>query len=250
MSLDQILTAAPVATIDEAIAIMQAIDRTLPDDDGAKWFNRLYLRVTVSVGGAVRGAQFSDPAFLAKLDVVFANLYFSALTSGLADVDRAPSAWQPLLLARHTPGIARLQFALAGINAHINRDLPDGIVQSFAALGGDPISDRVRKQDFDRVNDLLEQVEQQVKSEFTVGALEVVDRLGGPVDDALAFWKIRKARSAAWTNAQVLWALGGSPVLRDEFFNRLDGLVGTGGRGLLLPIKVAAAAQPGGAPLQ
>ena len=249
MSLDQILAAAPVASIDQAIAIMQAIDRTLPDDDGVKWFNRLYLRVTVSVGGAVRGTKFSDPAFLAKLDVVFANLYFSALTSGLADLDGAPSAWRPLLLARHTPGIARLQFALAGINAHINRDLPDGIVQSFVALGGDPISDRIRRQDFDRVNDLLEQVEQQVKGEFSVGAIEVVDRLGGPVDDALAFWKIRKARSAAWTNAQVLWALRGSPVLRDEFFNRLDGLVGTSGRGLLLPIKLAAV-QPDGAPLQ
>ena len=249
MSLDQILTAAPVSTIDEAIAIMQAIDRTLPDDDGVKWFNRLYLRVTVSVGGAVRGAQFGDPVFLAKLDVVFANLYFSALTLGLADVDRAPSAWQPLLLARHRRGIGRLQFALAGINAHINRDLPDGIVQSFAALGGDPITDRIRKQDFDRVNDLLEQVEQQVKGEFAVGAIEIVDRLGGPVDDALAFWKIRKARSAAWTNAQVLWALRSTPLLHDEFFNRLDGLVGTGGRGLLLPIKVAAV-QPDGAPLQ
>jgi len=250
MSLDQILTDAPVATIDQAIAIMQAIDRTLPDDDGVKWFNRLYLRVTVSVGGAVQGAQFSDPAFLAKLDVVFANLYFSALAAGLADVEAAPSAWRPLLLARHTRGIARLQFALAGINAHINRDLPDGIVQSFVALGGDPITDRARKQDFDRVNDLLERVEQDVKSEFAVGTVEIVDRLGGPVDDALAFWKVRKARSAAWTNARVLWALGGSPLLRDEFFDRLDSLVGTTARGLLLPIKFATAAQPDGVPLQ
>jgi hypothetical protein len=247
MSLDQILTAAPVATIEEAIAIMQAIDRTLPDDDGVKWFNRLYLRVTVSVGRAVRGAQFSDPAFLAKLDVVFANLYFSALTAGLADPERAPSAWQPLLLARHNRGVARLQFALAGINAHINRDLPDGIVQSFAALGGDPITDRIRKQDFDRVNDLLEQVEQEVKSEFSIGPIDLVDRVGGPVDDAVAFWKVRKARAAAWTNAQVLWALRGTPVLHDEFFRRLDGLVGTTARGLLLPIRFTAATPAGGA---
>jgi hypothetical protein len=237
MPIDQILAGAPVATIDEAIAIMQAIDRALPDADGVKWFNRLYLRVTVSVGAAVRAAHFSDPGFLAKLDVVFANLYFSALTAGLADVAAAPSAWQPLLLARHNPGIARLQFALAGINAHINRDLPNGIVESFAALGGDPISDRPRKADFDRVNDLLEQVEQEVKSEFSVGAIEVIDRVGGTLDDALAFWKIRKARSAAWTNAQVLWALRGTPLLRDEFFSRLDGLVGVSGRGLLLPVR-------------
>jgi Family of unknown function (DUF5995) len=245
MSLDQILAAAPAATIDQAIAMMQAIDETLPDADGVKWFNRLYLRVTISVGSAVRAARFNDPAFLARLDVVFANLYFSALAAGLADAAAAPAAWRPLLLARHNRGIARIQFALAGINAHINRDLPDGIVESFVALGGDPISDRVRKEDFDRVNDLLEQVEQQVKAEFSVGAVEVVDRLGGPVDDALAFWKVRKARSAAWTNAQVLWALRGTPALRDEFFSRLDSLIGVSGRGLLLPIRVAAATDIG-----
>jgi hypothetical protein len=44
------------------------------------------------------------------------------------------------------------------------------------------------------------------------------------VDDAVAMWKVRAARSAAWTNAQVLWGLRGVPRLRDRFFDRLDGL--------------------------
>jgi hypothetical protein len=39
-----------VATIDEAIAIMQAIDRTLSDDDGVKWFTA----VTPAGGAQVR----------------------------------------------------------------------------------------------------------------------------------------------------------------------------------------------------
>ena len=179
MSLIQILSRAPVQSIDEAIAIMMAIDESLPDSDGVKWFNRLYLRVTVSVGAAVSGARFNDAAFLTKLDVVFANLYFSALAASSAGIGAAPSAWRPLLQARNTPGIARIQFALAGMNAHINRDLPDGIVQSFLALGGDPIADHLREQDFDSVNDILERVEEEVKTEFTVGVVGVVDRLGG-----------------------------------------------------------------------
>ena len=212
----------------------QVVQPSVPARHGQRW-----------PGRARRSVQ--RPSFSPKLDVVFANLYFSALTAGLADADHAPSAWRPLLLARHNRGIARIQFALAGINAHINRDLPDGIVQSFAALGGDPITDRVRKQDFDRVNDLLEQVEQEVKSEFSVGAIEIVDRAGGGVDDALAFWKVRKARGAAWTNAQVLWALRGTPVLHDEFFSRLDGLVGTSAGGLFLPIRFTAVPPAGGA---
>ena len=181
------------------------------------------------------GAKFNDAAFLTKLDVVFANLYFSALAAASTDIGAAPSAWRPLLQARNTPGIARIQFALAGMNAHINRDLPDGIVQSFLALGGDPITGELREKDFDSVNDILERVEQEVKTEFTVGVVGAVDRLGGPVDDAVAMWKVRAARSAAWTNAQVLWGLRGLPRLRDRFFAKLDGLVGMTGRGLLLP---------------
>ena len=234
-----LLDRTPVHSIDEAIAIMQAIDRDLPDSDGVKWFNRLYLRVTTSVGSAVGSRTFNDTAFLTKLDVVFANQYFSALTAGSAEVRRAPSAWRPLLEARNQLGIARIQFALAGMTAHINRDLPDGIVQSFLALGGDPITGDRREQDFNSINEILERVEEEVKGEFAIDVVGAVDRIGGPVDDAVAMWKVRVARSAAWTNAQVLWGLRGFPHVRDRFFDRLDGLVGMTGRGLLLPRGVS-----------
>jgi hypothetical protein len=229
--LSDILLRTPARSIDDVVALMTAIDETLPDDDGLKWFNRLYLRVTVSVRKAVEGATFRDLEFLGALDVVFANLYFAALTAG----DDAPAAWQPLLAARHERGIARIQFALAGMNAHINRDLPEGIVQAFKALGGDPRTDRDRRQDFDSVNALLEQVEAEIRVEFSVGIIAVIDELGHDVDDAVAMWKVRKARAAAWTNAKVLWTLRDMPPLHDEFFARLDGLTGLAGRGLLRP---------------
>jgi hypothetical protein len=235
MPLAPILARTPAQSIDDVIAIMQAIDHGLPDSDGVKWFNRLYLRVTTSVGSAVGTRTFNDTPFMTRLDVVFANLYFSALAAGSTDVSRAPSAWRPLLEARNHSGIARIQFALAGMTAHINRDLPDGIVQSFLAMGGDPITADLREQDFNSINDILERVENEVKTEFAVGLVGAVDRLGGPVDDAVAMWKVRAARSAAWTNAQVLWGLRTLPRLRDRFFDRLDGLVGMTGRGLLLP---------------
>jgi Family of unknown function (DUF5995) len=235
IAMTQVLDRTPVGSIEEALAVMQAIDHDLPDSDGVKWFNRLYLRVTMAVASAVGSRTFNDAAFMTKLDVVFANLYFSALTAGSTGIDRAPSAWRPLLEARNRSGIARIQFALAGMTAHINRDLPDGIVQSFLALGGDPITGDLREKDFDSINEILERVEDEVKAEFTVGVVGAIDRLGGQVDDAVAMWKVRAARSAAWTNAQVLWGLRGLPHLRDRFFDRLDGLVGMTGRGLLLP---------------
>jgi hypothetical protein len=235
MPLLPLLTATPVRSIGDAVTVMSAIDASLPDDDGVKWFNRLYLRVTVSVGEAVAGARFHDAEFLKQLDVEFANLYFSALGAGLTDVDAAPPAWRPLLQSRTTRGIARLQFALAGMNAHINRDLPEGIIRSFLVLGGDPLTADLREQDFNSVNDILARVEQEVKVEFATGVVGSIDRIGGPVDDAVAMWNVRAARSTAWTNAQVLWGLRQVPRLRDRFFTRLDSLVGMTGRALLVP---------------
>ena len=232
--LSDLMKVRRATTIAEVVDIMEMLDRELSDADGLWWFNHLYLRVTLAVRSAVTTTTFRDPAFLERLDVVFANLYFSALAAGETNVEAAPPAWRPLLQERRTPGIARIQFALAGMSAHINRDLPEGIVQSFLALGGDPLTDRVRERDFESVNDILERVETQVKGEFAVGLVGEIDRLGGPVDDALAMWKVRAARSAAWTNAQVLWGLRGTPLLRDRFFVKLDRLIGMTARGLLI----------------
>src|SRR5215510_2808546 len=203
--LNDALHATPVSTIDGVLSVMTAIDSALPDFDGLKWFNRLYLHVTTSVRHAVGGTAFHDARFMTELDVVFGNLYFAAVAAGESDPDRAPQAWRPLLRARMMPRIARLQFALAGMNAHINRDLPLGIVQVFEALGGDPTSDVVRRQDFDSVNALLDRVEDEVKGDFSVGLIAAVDELGGRADDLFAMFKVREARAAAWTNAEVLW---------------------------------------------
>jgi hypothetical protein len=234
-----ILDRTPARSMDDAVALMTAIDRRLPDDDGLKWFNRLYLNVTVSVREAAGHAAFADVPFLAELDIAFANLYFAAIDAAERDLANTPSAWRPLLSARQTPGLARLQFALAGMNAHINRDLPEGIVQAFRTLGGDPITAEARRQDFDSVNEILERVEQSVKTEFSVGLVGAIDRIGGQLDDVLAMWNVRAARATAWTNAEVLWALGHVPRLRQRFFTRLDGLTGLASRGLLRPLAIA-----------
>jgi hypothetical protein len=97
---------------------------------------------------------------------------------------------------------------------------------------GSPPTDGVREADFDSVNGLLEQVEANVKAEFAVGPLGVLDRLGGPLDDAM--WNLRAARSTAWTNARCCGDSVHLPLLRDRFFVRLDSLVGMSGRGLLV----------------
>lgn len=231
------LVATPAHTIDDVIAKMTAIDQRLADTDGVKWFNRLYLRVTLSVRGAVTDATFEDKPFLAALDVVFANLYFDAVRGAEARPGAPPRAWRPLFAMRHAAGIVRLQFALAGMNAHINRDLPEALVRAFRQMGDSPVTNAPRRRDFDRVNELLERVEEEAKQDFAIGIVADVDRIAGRLDDIKAMWSIREARAAAWTNAEVLWTLEGSSVLRDRYFDRLDGLTGFAGRGLLIPIQ-------------
>jgi len=224
------------ATVADVVDIMTAMDRELSDSDGLWWFNRLYLRVTLSVRTAVNTTTFRDPAFIERLDVLFANLYFDAVTTGTSDPRRAPSAWRPLFECRRQPGILAIQFALAGMNAHINRDLPAAVVATYLATGGAPGEGGARYNDYRTVNDLLEAVEAQIKNEFSTGIVALVDAAGGQADDVIAMWNVRAAREAAWTHAEVLWSLRSTPPLRAAFFGRLDRFTGFAGRGLLLPV--------------
>jgi hypothetical protein len=234
--LSPILPKAPAASIDEVVGTMTAIEQTLSPSDGLWWFNHLYLRVTLNVRATMNTMIFSDPVFLERLDIVFANLYFDAVAVGDGNPAAAPPAWRPLLRARSTSHVHPLQFALAGMNAHINRDLPAGIVTVFEQLGGAPRPSDARHDDFERVNGILETVEAQIKTEFATGSVAKIDELGGPVDDRLAMWSVRAARDTAWTNAQVLWALTPAPALRQDYFDHLDRFTGFAARGLLAPV--------------
>jgi len=230
------IVATPAQTIDDVIAKMTAIDARLGDPDGVKWFNRLYLQVTLSVRAAVDSAPFEDKPFMMALDVVFANLYFAAVAGADARPPAPPRAWRPLFDMRNAGGIARLQFALAGMNAHINRDLPEALVRAFRQLGDSPLTSAPRRRDFDRVNDLLERVEEDAKRDFAIGLVGDLDRLAGRLDDVKAMWSVREARATAWTNAEVLWTLQDTPLLRDRYFDRIDRLTGFAGRGLLVQV--------------
>jgi hypothetical protein len=242
----QLAVGRRAASVDEVIEIMSALDRELTNNDGVWWFNRLYLRVTLAVRDAVQTSTFHDARFMERLDILFANLYFDAVAAGDRQWRDAPPAWRPLFECRHRRGIRAIQFALAGMNAHINRDLPQGIVAAYLAQDGAPEQRGARYDDFTHVNGLLEAVEADIKVEFSTGLVAVVDSAGGDTDDAVAMWKVRAAREAAWTHAEVLWALRATSRLRDAFFMRLDRLTGFAGRGLLIPTTILNSARTAG----
>jgi Family of unknown function (DUF5995) len=217
--------------------------RTLADashTDGVSAFARLYLAVTEDVEANLAQATFQDPAFLTRLDVVFASLCFAALDAYGRDPASAPRAWVPLFEQRSQRTIAPLQFALAGMNAHINHDLPVALVTTCTELKIELRVDSPEHADFEAVNALIAKAEARVKAQFLTGWVRVVDRLLHPfgrLEDVAAMWNIRAARDAAWTNAETLWALRSSPTLSADFLRTLDRTVGLASRGLLVPTQ-------------
>ena len=223
--------------IDGVIRRMRAIVRELPPEDGVAAFTRLYLAVTEAVAASAQARQFENEPFLRTLDVAFANLYFDALDALGSGNGAAVRAWAPLVEARRRRGVVPLQFAIAGMNAHINRDLPVALVQTWTDLGLEPRRTSPERRDFRRVNALLEQTEALVKPTLVTGPFAAVDATFGRLDDVLAMWKVEKAREAAWVNAETLWVLRDAPRLQRSFLRTLDRTVGFAGRGLLVPAE-------------
>jgi hypothetical protein len=90
---------APMVSVAEAIARMEAIEAALPAADGLACFNRMYLDVTRQVNSQLGQGFFADPAFMTQLDVTFANLYFAAADVA-GDPAAVPLAWRPLAQRR------------------------------------------------------------------------------------------------------------------------------------------------------
>jgi hypothetical protein len=213
---------------------MESVAAELPVADGVSRFNHLYLEVTRSVDSAAQTALFEDASFMTALDVGFAGMYFDAFAASQAGTP-LPRCWAPLFSARGDAHIAPIQFALAGMNAHINHDLPLALVSTCMTAGVALDDDSPQHRDFLKVNDLLAAVEAQVKTEYLTGLLGVAAEVLGRIDDVVAMWSIAEARNAAWTNAVLLWAVRDSHDLTAAFEDVLDGTIGFAGRGLLLP---------------
>ena len=223
--------ADPIAAV---LARLQAVEGELPASDGVARFNYLYLQVTQSVDGAAQATTFEDPAFISALDVTFAGLYFAALDAAAAGT-ALPRCWAPLFAARSDPHIAPIQFALAGMNAHINHDLVLALVSTSTATGLPLADDSAQHRDYLRVNGLIAAVEAQVKAHYLTGLVGVADEVLGRIDDVIAMWSVTEARSAAWTHAQTVSELRSLPDLAAAFADALDGTVGFASRGLLIP---------------
>lgn len=236
MSLDEVLRAPLPTRVVDVARRLRELEEALPERDGVRAFTHLYRAVTEAVDEQVAPATFADAPFTRRLDVVFANLYLGALREHVLGRRRPPRAWAPLFEARSRRRIAPIQFALAGMNAHINRDLPLALVETCRAQRVAPRRGGPQHADFRAIDRLLAETEARVRSEFATGLVGVADEALGDVDSVVAMWNVRRARAAAWVNGETLWALRDLPFAAGRFVVTLDRMVGFAGRGLLRPV--------------
>ena len=220
-------------SLDDVLEIMRGANAILPDGDGLKWFHRLYLQVTEAVAQRVAAGGFSDPAWMAALDVQFARLYLAALTQTL-EGGNPPACWQVMFDRRADVRVARIQFALAGMNAHINHDLPFAIVNTCRATGGAP--DRgPHYADYTALNSTLAAIVDTAKRELNVRLLGDALPPLSHLEDTLAAFGVTAARENAWTGAEILWM---PAPLSGGYKLTLEGWPTALGKTLLVPVPV------------
>jgi hypothetical protein len=173
---------------------------------------------------------------MSHLDVVFGNLYLDAVRLSVQQPALVPRAWAPLFDRRSDRRVMPLQFALAGMNAHINRDLPVAVATTCVDLGTSP-DQGSHHTDFQRINAVLAQVEPAIRQSFSDALLQSADRAVPGLQDVVANFDMVKARETAWANAQTVWVLKQfSSASEAAFVEGLDHLVGFAGRGLLVAL--------------
>jgi Family of unknown function (DUF5995)/Animal haem peroxidase len=147
-------------------------------------------------------------------------------------LDFTPSSWDALFEARQHEDIDRIQFALAGMNAHINHDLSLALLQTDNELRVIPTLDGPEHSDFERVNDLLQAVLPSALQTLATGILGEIAQDTGKIGQFLAFWNVRVARDFAWEFADHLRSLNG--LTREFAIVAQDKVTGALGRSLLI----------------
>ena len=125
----------------------------------------------------------------------------------------------------------RIQFALAGMNAHINHDLALALLAVDAQTGVVPGLASPQHVDYQAVNLLLNSAMPSALQMLASDTLGVLAEDTGKIGRLLAFWDICRARDLAWDFANHLRGLSG--VVRQAALDAQDQITGVLGRAIL-----------------
>jgi Family of unknown function (DUF5995) len=190
------------------VARMHGLLGSLEDGgDPARFFLGTYLRTTEAVGTALAAGRFEDPSWVAGWDVDFAGFYLDALEAHRKAPEAVAAPWR--LAFGADPALPPEAHVLLGMNAHINYDLPQSLVdvippEDFAApsvLDG-------RRRDHERIDDILAARigAEDVALERAGGRRTAVDRLLAPVNRRASRLFLRESRRKVWVNTRAMHA--------------------------------------------
>ena len=139
-----------------------------------------------------------------------------------------------MFAVRDDARITRVQFALAGMNGHINHDLCLAIDATCKATSTVPQHSTVQYNDYTSLNPVLDGLIDQTKQDLEVRLPGVQLPDVSHLEDLIAAWDVSAARETAWNNAEHLWNL--PPLLAESLVDGIDGFTTVISKTLLVPV--------------
>jgi hypothetical protein len=226
-----------IATVLHQLTQLQDILERIPPDFGENPvadFNRLYRTITASIECRLRAGDFADPVFLELLDVEFAKRYLVALRLWSDPDAETPWAWSVLFRRLRDRTLRALPSAAAGVNAHINYDLPFALVATWEKLGSRPC-DGPQHDDYLLINRVFFDAIPGLRRGYLENWQLVIDRLNGKVDDWYQNLLVEVTRDLAWRSAERIWAVRHQPLAVEHIRHSLDRNAALLGCALLSP---------------
>jgi hypothetical protein len=181
------------------------LDELTAAGNQGRFFLGTYLRTTQAVGAALDEGRFEDPSWVARLDLVFADLYLDALAAFRRDPGAAPGTWRQAFTA--DAGLPPEAHVLLGVNAHINLDLPQALMAVIPAADvADPALTARRRRDHERIDRVLSSrvAAEDLQLEQEGGRRKPLDRALRPANRWASRVFLREARRTVWGNVAVL----------------------------------------------
>jgi hypothetical protein len=180
--------------IDEAIEILKdVVNDSIDNELRLGYFASLYCMVTMAVRDAINSREFEDNERMHKLDVIFANYFFKNL-------HKPDAVWNSYFDANESNKHVIMQHLLLGMNAHINYDLAQAVIDTQ-----DKKLDNFHS-DYLKINEILYEVVDDIQSKLNKTSifLKIIDFIGWRFDETYADFSMIKARDRAWKHAYKL----------------------------------------------
>lgn len=181
-----------VHTPDDVAHQLAMLDRELTGTqfEHIKAFNTTYLIITRAVIQKLGGQFFRDDSFIKTFDIRFVRYYTDALWNYMNGAPVAP-AWRALFQAG-TAKLPQFTYMALGVNAHVNNDIPQVLLDIKARPHN--------RSDFDKVNDVIQSQVTTVITTLpeTATVFRLTERTSRSVYTFFMNQLIRRWRSAAW----------------------------------------------------